>query len=167
MAAKFKAFYQELSMQPRMEKYRLESAEIRDLLVKCHDGVLSTMGSDGPYAVPINFVYLNDKIYFHGRAAGQKLDNIKFDPRVCFTVYEVIGFRRGSTPCETATFYKSVVVRGHAKVIAGKKAVEVLEFFGRKYSPDLFSFHIPENKAAITQVVEIEITDITGKYCDK
>ena len=66
----------------------LTEKEAREILSEGEYGVLSTMGENGyPYGVPVNYVYLNDNIYFHCAAdVGHKLENIKYNNHVCFTV---------------------------------------------------------------------------------
>ena len=55
---------------------------------------------------------------FHGLPAGQKLANLKTDPRICFTVYEMRGLLvdPDEKPCDTNTAYVSAVVQGTAVV---------------------------------------------------
>ena len=80
-------------MQYRMKTHQLPQSEVHALLNRSLTGSLSTIDSDGaPYSVPIHFVFLDGAIYFHGLPAGQKLDNLKADPRVCFSVYEMRAF---------------------------------------------------------------------------
>lgn len=53
----------------------LTEKEAKEILSEGEYGVLSTIGEDGyPYGVPVNYVYLNDSIYFHCAAdVGHKL----------------------------------------------------------------------------------------------
>ena len=65
-------------MQPNMQKYQLTEEEMISVLNKSKYGVLSTIGEDGfPYGVPVNFVYLDGKIYIHGRKIGEKVMNTR------------------------------------------------------------------------------------------
>jgi nitroimidazol reductase NimA-like FMN-containing flavoprotein (pyridoxamine 5'-phosphate oxidase superfamily) len=146
-----------------MPKRVLLAAEMEELLTKGEAGILATVGPDGPYAVAVNYLYWNGKIYFHGRKTGQKMENVAQNPKVSFLVYETQGFRRGSTPCAVTTLYRSVVVSGEAKAIEGETAREVLSRLGAKYSPNLDDYAIPSDKLAITAVVEIAIGKMTGK----
>ena len=67
-------------MQPNMEKFHLEQAEIEAILDKCKEGVLCTIGTDGyPYGTPVNYVRDGDRILFHGRKMGEKVDNLSVD----------------------------------------------------------------------------------------
>lgn len=60
----------------RKKKNELDINVAKKLLQDSRRGVLAVNGDDGyPYAIPINYVYNkeNNKIYFHGARAGQKL----------------------------------------------------------------------------------------------
>ena len=155
-------------MQYRMKTHQLSPNKVNGLLTRSITGTLSTVNSDGsPYGVPVHFVYWNDAIYFHGLPAGQKLNNLKENPCVCFTVYEMDGFLLDpqGKPCDTNTAYTSVVVQGMAQIIsdpAEKK--NVLDAIIRKYTPQLSGKEIPANMLNGTAVVKTSITEITGKY---
>ena len=61
----------------RRKKQELSKEECIDILQSAKTAVLGVVGDDGyPYTVPINFVYANDKIYFHGAKNGHKIDAI-------------------------------------------------------------------------------------------
>ncbi|MFL0197848.1 pyridoxamine 5'-phosphate oxidase family protein [Clostridium sp. WILCCON 0269] len=58
-----------------------------EILINGEYGVLATNGEDGyNYATALNYVYINDKIYFHCATEGHKLDNIKVNNKVSFCV---------------------------------------------------------------------------------
>ena len=80
-------------MQPNMQKYQLTEEEMISVLNKSKYGVLSTIGEDGfPYGVPVNFVYLDGKIYIHGRKIGEKVSNLTSNCKCCFTVAQEYGY---------------------------------------------------------------------------
>ncbi|MDR1395536.1 MAG: pyridoxamine 5'-phosphate oxidase family protein [Deltaproteobacteria bacterium] len=154
-------------MEPRAAKYPLSQPEIEDLLNRAGEGVLGTLGPDGPYTVPLNFVYWNGKIYFHSRRTGQKLRHLASDDRVCFTVWEVQGSFRGPAACTCSTFYQSVIIQGRAVLADPDLAEQALLALARKYAPDLVNPQIPPDRLAMTAVVEITPLAVTGKYCRK
>ena len=131
-----------------------------DLLSRGQEGVLGTVGDNGyPYTVVVNYVYLNDKIYFHSAKTGQKIDNINFKEKVSFSVYDnvkVIGE-------ELTTHYESLVVFGKAKVVETSR--DILLALVNKYA-DLDQkkvLSMIDKEINITALVEIEIDHITGK----
>ena len=50
-------------------------------------GILTVHGENGyPYGIPMNFVFLDGKIYFHCAKEGHKIDAVRADDKVSFTV---------------------------------------------------------------------------------
>ena len=50
-------------------------------------GILATYGENGyPYGVPLSYVFMDGKIFFHGAMSGHKLDNLHHCVRASFTV---------------------------------------------------------------------------------
>ena len=150
-----------------MEKMRrtdreLQKADAMEILLKGEYGIISTIGEEYPYAVPVNYVVLNNKIYIHGTCVpGQKTKNMKENPKVCFTVV-------GDTeilPSQFATKYESVVVLGTAALLQGEDKVKALEKFIDKYSSQFIQSGMKYITAAIDKVAvyEISIDEITGK----
>lgn len=131
-----------------------------ELLTRGEDGILGTISDNGyPYTVVVNYVYLNNKIYFHCAKEGHKLDNIKRNEKVSFTVYdnvEVVGEK-------LTTLYESLVIFGRAKVIDANR--EILLVLVNKYSnlDQEKILKMIDNEINITSLVEIEIDHITGK----
>ena len=146
----------------RKENRQLPEEETMEVLLKCEYGILSTMGGDYPYAVPMSYVVANNKIYIHGTCeSGQKTKNIHNNPKVCFTVV-------GNTevlPSQFATKYESVVVLGTASLCEGTDKEMALEKFLDKYSSEYKQAGMKYIKAAINKVsvYEISIDMITGK----
>lgn len=155
-------------MQNRMKTHPLAEEQIEQLLFRVPTGSLSTLNNDGsPYVTPIHFVRIDRFIYFHGLPKGQKIDNIKKDPRVSMTVYEMDGLLldEEGKPCDTNTKYQSVIISGTAAVIDDieEKKTALLEIV-KKYTPQLADSPMPENMVKGTAVVQIQIDSITGKY---
>lgn len=146
----------------RKENRQLPEEETMEVLLKYEYGILSTMGDDYPYAVPMSYVVANNKIYIHGTCeSGQKTKNIHNNPKVCFTVV-------GNTeilPSQFATKYESVAVLGTASLCEGTDKEMALEKFLDKYSSEYKQAGMKYIKAAINKVsvYEISIDMITGK----
>ena len=62
----------------RRKDRAIEEAEAFDLLNQCEYGILSTVDQSGqPYAVPLNYAFKDNCIYFHSAQHGHKIDNIE------------------------------------------------------------------------------------------
>lgn len=155
-------------MQPRMKKYQLTKEQVDELLMRSQDCVLATQGKDGfPYAIPMNFVYYNDKIYMHGREEGQKIDNINQNSKVCVEVHEMLGlsYDNNGTGCDVNVEYNSVVILGQAKIISDMDTKrEILNLVVNEYTPQFVGKNLSDNSIKSTGVIEVEIKECTGKY---
>ena len=69
----------------RRIRQQISKEEYIALLKKERRGVLAMHGGDNyPYAISVNFLYEDGKIYFHGAKQGHKIDAIHKDNKVCF-----------------------------------------------------------------------------------
>ena len=154
-------------MQPNMEKFHLEQAEIEAILDKCKEGVLCTIGTDGyPYGTPVNYVRDGDRILFHGRKMGEKVDNIKACNKVCLTVMITNGFEHcGPDGCNTTTNYESVIVRGTVSEVTDEtEKIKMLKDTIAKLVPERIPDAMNEKMAAAAAIYAIKIESATGKY---
>lgn len=152
-------------MQPSMLKNQLSKAEIEMFLEIAPVGVLGTINADGsPYLVPLNFIYEDQKIYYHCREQGLKSDNILRQPQVCFHVYEMHGIKNTGAAIETSTFYTSATLNGTAEIVTDfHEKDRILRLIVRKYAADLADQALSEGAVKNTCVVAIAIREMTGK----
>ena len=141
----------------RRIKQKLSEEEAIEILKKGQTAVLAVLGDDDyPYTVPINYVYQNGKIYFHGAKQGHKLDAIKKHNKVSLCVID---------KDELTTYFRSVIIFGKATIITDEKQTHhVAEVFGLKYNDDKEKVdkEIEREWKALT-CVEITIEHISGK----
>jgi len=135
---------------------------IVEILETAEFGVMSVMGENGyPYGIPLNFVYLDGAIYFHCADEGHKLDAIKADNRVSFSVVsgtEIVQQKFTS-------LYSSVIVFGKAYITTGEEKTKALRGLIYKYSPDFIDegMKYVDRKADGTVIVKIDIEHMSGK----
>ncbi len=155
-------------MQFRMKTHQLPQEKLEALLQRSPAGALATVNADGtPYAVPVHFVRTESAVYVHGLPAGQKLENIRANPHVCLTVWEMIGLLPDAEgrPCETNTAYESAVLQGRACLVEDlQEKQHALAAVIAKYMPELTGAPIPDNMLRGTAVLRIEPDAVTGKY---
>src|SRR5579884_3415258 len=73
----------------RKEFEVIEQADIDSLLATVEFGYLAAIRPDGwPTVVPLNFVYFDNRIYYHGAREGEKMESIKQDNRVSFIIVD-------------------------------------------------------------------------------
>lgn len=141
---------------------KIEPLEAFEILKNNGYGVLSTTCENGyAYGVPVNYIYLNDSIYFHGTPNGLKLDNIKANNKVSFCVV-------GDTMLLSDKFntnYESVIVFGKATEVFDKEKREVIMAAINKFSKgqiDKWQEYM-EMMIDKTKVMKIRIENISGK----
>ncbi len=66
----------------------LSNEEARALLGECRLGRLGCVDDGGPYVVPVNYVFHDDKIYVHS-LPGRKIKALRENPRACLQVDEI------------------------------------------------------------------------------
>lgn len=148
----------------RKKKNEINIEEAKDLLKESRRGVLAVNGDEGyPYAIPVNYLYeeSENKIIFHGAKAGHKVDSIKKNDKVCFTVY---GNERIKEE-EWAPFMQSVVVFGRCRLINDlEENIRLVKLFAKKYYPNQA---LVEEEASMAgravQMFEICIEHLSGK----
>lgn len=152
-------------MERKMAKAdrQLPIEETKALFEKGHHGILAVNGDDGyPYAVPVNYVYLNDKIYIHSAKYGYKIDALNQDNKVCFTAI----LNSEILPSRFTAAYESVVAFGKASFLEdGDEKREALTAFIDRFSPDFKEngMKFLEGAYSKTAVICITVESITGK----
>ena len=100
----------------------------------CAEGVVSMMAEEGPYAVPVNLVREDNRLYFHSAPAGKKTDCLQKNPRVCVTLIE--SAPEIDQPGLT-TRYASAIVTGTAAEVTGQEEkVHALRLLCQKLAPE-------------------------------
>lgn len=89
-----------------------DDKRIDEFLNYARTGYLGLTDGELPYVVPLNFIWMNGAIYFHGAAQGKKIELIHANPNGCFTVAEEYGTLVSPIPAKTDTAYMSVMLLG-------------------------------------------------------
>lgn len=151
----------------RRKDRQVSKEEAIKLLEKGEYGILATSDQNNlPYGVPLSYVYVDNAIYFHCATVGQKLDNIKVNPKVSFCV---IGDTK-VIPEAFSTAFESVITFGTAMVVEDRtEKAKGLRALVAKYSPDFMvaGEEYMKKDFALTSVVRIELEHITGKQRDQ
>ena len=119
----------------RRIKQQLSDAEAQEILAKAKRGVLSVVGDDGwPYGIWLNphFRREDGRIYFHGAKEGHKIDALRRDARVSFTVIDDGVQDDGGW----AYTFRSVVVFGRIEFVEDQAfALELCRELARRFNP--------------------------------
>ena len=111
--------------------------------------------------MPLSYVYLDSKLYFHCAGSGHKLDSILKDDKVSFCVIDqdqVVGE-------EYTTYFRSVIAFGRARVLEGAEKLRPLVELCEKYYPGHLEQTRQKAEHALKNVsiVEVTIEHMTGK----
>ncbi|MFP4461100.1 MAG: pyridoxamine 5'-phosphate oxidase family protein [Thermotogota bacterium] len=147
----------------RRKKQVLSKSESIKVLDKGTSGVLALIGDDDyPYAVPISYVYKDNKIYFHCAYSGHKIDALKAHPKVSFCIID----KDQIIPEEFTTYYRSVIIFGQARILEDEKEKKkALKTLAAKYSPSHEKGRLEEINKLFQQtcMVEIVVEHLSGK----
>jgi nitroimidazol reductase NimA-like FMN-containing flavoprotein (pyridoxamine 5'-phosphate oxidase superfamily) len=121
---------------------------------------------DYPYAVPLNYAYVDGSIFIHSAKSGHKIDAINAGSKVSFCVVE------GEEICASKlnTYFRSVVAFGTARLLSDDPALAktkqaALEALVVKFAPDYLEKGHREIKDSWnrTEVIEIKIEHLCAK----
>ena len=148
---------------------------IYDILDKAEYGTLALCVESTPYAVPINFVRLDEDIYFHGALSNRKMKMLKQNSKVSFSVVENYSLidsdfsSSESLACPTTQFFKSVSIEGVASLLDSREQkAKVLTALMQKLQPKgsyrPFSDKAYNSAIKATAIVKIEVKNTTCKF---
>ncbi|MGO4111138.1 pyridoxamine 5'-phosphate oxidase family protein [Paenibacillus sp. YAF4_2] len=113
--------------------------KIQQFLEQARTGFLGLASGNVPYVVPLNFVWMDEAVYFHGASEGRKIDMIAENPEACFTVSEEYGTISDPTPAHVDTAYMSAIIYGTViKVTDWDEATAAMQLMLNKYVPGYF-----------------------------
>lgn len=117
-----------------------DQTKIERFLTKQRAGTLSMIDRvNRPYGIPVNYVYWNGRIYFHGLGSGKKNDIFAVNPLVCFSIFEEFGTVVDPVPAKCDTAYMSVVLFGKVLPVEDlAEKTQVLAEILSKFTPGYF-----------------------------
>jgi len=128
-----------------MDKVRQEKLVCTDdkridqFLSQARIGYLGLTDGELPYVVPLNFIWMNDALYFHGAAQGRKIELIQANTNCCFTVAEEYGTMVSPIPAKTDTAYMSVMLFGALETVTDlDEATAIMQAMLDKYVPGYY-----------------------------
>ena len=146
----------------RKDKEITSREEIETIIRRSNVCRLAMIDGDEPYIVPMNFGYLNNRLYFHSARQGRKLDILRRNNRICFEFdidHRVVEGDRG---CEWGFGYQSVIGTGKVSFIDAPEAKkEALAIIMRQYSDQTFEY--AERAVNKTVVFSVAIETMSGK----
>ncbi len=150
----------------RRFKQQISDEKCVEILTNEPRGVLALYGENGyPYALPLDHLYFDGKLYFHCAAEGHKIDAIKANPRASYCVIDK-GFRKEN---EWALNINSVIVFGTIRFVTDKEQMLfLLRKLGNKYypTPESVEREIERDFKRVC-MFELSIDHMTGKLVNE
>jgi nitroimidazol reductase NimA-like FMN-containing flavoprotein (pyridoxamine 5'-phosphate oxidase superfamily) len=137
--------------------------EMEKLLAEERVGYLGMSADSKPYVIPLTYGYSDRKIIFHCALKGSKLDILRKNANVCFTVSrhfgEMVSHPQGA---ECHINSDSVICYGKARIIDSlDERCKVLNIFNRRLQPQ--AREITHEEVKHCHAVEIVIDAMTGR----
>ena len=148
----------------RRIRQQLTEEENEQILQRGRSGVLAVLGDGGwPYTVPMSYVWHGGAIWLHCAFAGHKLDAIRACSKVSFCVVD----QDDVVPEEYTTYYRSVVVFGHAVELPdcaeGRAALAAMADKYYPGGPPEARDRDIDRKFCALRMIRIDPVHITGK----
>jgi hypothetical protein len=146
----------------RSDKQITDIADLEAILHSAQICHLSMVDEGKPYVVPLNFGYENNTLYFHSAPEGRKIDVLKKNPDVCFSIvarHELVVSERA---CSWTAEFSSVTGTGKAEILTDREEVEKgLTILMQQYSDEDYDFSGEDLSEVI--VIKVDIQEMTGK----
>lgn len=163
----------EMSYEIRNQKLACtDQALIEQLISNTRTGYLGLTDGDHPYVVPLNYTWMNESLYFHGAAAGRKIEIIRENPHCCFTIAEDYGTMVSPIPAKTDTAYMSVMLFGQLQAVTDiTEATAAMQGMLDKYVPGYYDkklaqTHVEKYQSSLgsyTLVFKLTPSEVTAK----
>ena len=148
---------------------------IYSILDKAEYGTLALCVENKPYAVPLNFVRIEDDIYFHGALKNKKMKMLEQNPHVSFSVvenYALIDSDFSSVDglaCPATQFFKSVSIDGVVSLVEHRdEKAKVFEALMQKLQPKggykPFSDKAYDVAIKTTAVLRLQVENLSCKF---
>ena len=143
-----------------------DEAQILEILDKCKVLHLGLAVNNEPYVVPLNYGSVMEDgkltLYLHSAVQGKKLDMIRANPNVFFSLETGLTPFEGEKPCQYGLSYASVMGRGTARFVEdAEEKMEAMTVLMKTQTGKDFSFN--ERLVSIVSVIRIDVSEYTAK----
>ena len=150
----------------KMRRFKQELTQEEAILILNNNtvGVLALLGDEGyPYSVPLSYVLIDNRVYFHTAKSGHKIDAIKNCDKASFCVID----QNEIVPEEYTTYFRSAIAFGKVRLLETPEEIQpVIEKLAIKYHPT----DNEENRNKMINrdikqmgIIELEIEHLSGK----
>ena len=144
-----------------------DPAEITRILDTAKVLHLGLSVNDEPYVVPMNYGYTLEEgklvLYLHSAVKGRKLDMMRTNPKVFFSIdCDRMPFE-GRVPCQYGLVYSSVMGHGNAAIVEDvEEKKQAMSLLMKTQTGKDFTFN--ERLVSIVSVIRLDVTEYTAKH---
>ncbi|MFT4143882.1 MAG: pyridoxamine 5'-phosphate oxidase family protein [Mobilitalea sp.] len=154
----------------RKDRLVSDLKEIFEILKRCEVCHLAFYDEEFPYIVPLNFGAVETdrgfELYFHGAKVGKKLDLLRNNPHVGFSMSCAHKLIEKEEACEYTMEYESVCGNGILEELEDEYKIRGLNILMKQYTGrDDYTFQENELKAVV--VLRLTVKEINGKRLKK
>ena len=151
----------------RRERQVFDINEIIKILDKSKVLHLGLVDGDEPYVVPMNFGYTmeNEKLilWLHGATEGRKLDVMRANPKVFFSMECDLQPFEGEVACKYGLGYSSLMGKGTAEIIEDvEEKMKALTYLMKTQTGNDFEFN--EKLVSVVSIIKIDVFEYTAKH---
>ena len=123
--------------------------------------------NDEPYVVPMNYGYTMEDgklvLYLHSAVKGRKLDMMKTNPKVFFSIDCDRKPFEGRVPCQYGLVYSSIMGRGTATIVEDvEEKKQAMTLLMKTQTGKDFTFE--DRLVTIVAVIRIDVHEYTAKH---
>jgi len=151
----------------KRERQVTDPQQILDILDKAQVLHLGLAVDNEPYVVPMNYGYTMENgklvLYLHSALQGKKLDMIRSNPNVFFSIdCDRMPFE-GRVPCQYGLVYSSIMGRGTAQIVEDvEEKKQAMTILMKTQTGKDFSFE--DRLVSIVAVIRIDVSEYTAKH---
>lgn len=147
----------------RRKRQQLTNDECIRIMKTSTAGTLALLGDGGyPYAVPISYVYVDGKLYFHSALSGHKIDAIRTYDKASFCIIDTDDVHGE----EYTTYFRSVIAFGRIHLIEDEREkMDAAHQLGNHYNPndeDALQKELAKGFSHMV-IIRMDIEHMTGK----
>ena len=143
----------------RHERACNDKTFLTTMLQKAEVMTIAFQAGEFPYVIPVNFVYLDNALYFHCATEGRKLGCLKKTSGTGFSIHELLEIDKE----EATSRYTSLYGEGRAALVDNHEEKQAaLAALAKKYRCRC-TLPVPAAMLEKTAVVKISIVSLSGK----
>lgn len=140
--------------------------EIKNILNMCKTASVAMIDGNIPYVLPLSYGYdVNDDslvLYFHCAREGRKLDILRANNKVCFTIFNEGEALHAEIPCNSGYYYSSIIGNGSVEFVenSSEKSYALSKMFEHQTGKNV---EFTKEQADTVCIFKIVSKDYTGK----